>query len=122
MANVDVTDLLSDPEFTDSMSIVHRVSTVDSYGQNSLAETTVVTIGSIQPISGKALQRLPEALRVANLRTFWVKGEIISDGTAQYPDILVFAGKRYQVQNTNDWTNFGGGWTEGTAVAEKPTG
>lgn len=122
MGEVDVTDLLVDPTFTDSISIINRTPTVNAFGENSLAEVTVNTIGVVQPATGKTIQRLPEALRVANISSFWVRGTIVADGTSEYPDLLVFNGKRYQVQSVNDWTNWGGGWCEGTCVAEKPTG
>lgn len=118
MAQVDVTELLSDPDFVDEMQIVRRKPTVSEFGENVLVESVVQTIGSIQPVSGKELQRLPDALRVMNVASFWVKGEIVSDGTCKYPDLLVFKGKRYAVQIINDWTHFGQGWSQGLAVRE----
>jgi hypothetical protein len=66
------------------------------------------------------LQRLPEALRVANLRSFWVRGKIVATEPGKYSDILVFEGQRFQVQTIFDWTNWGAGWCEGTCVAEVP--
>ncbi len=122
MAQIDVTELLVDPDFIDPVTIVHRKSTVDDLGENSLEESCEPTFGSVQPASGKTLARLPEALRVANVSSFWVKGVIRADATAKYPDVLVFAKKRYQVQTVFDYSNWGAGWCEGTCVAEKPTG
>lgn len=121
-SQIDVTELMVDPDFVGPMSIVHRTPTTNTYGENSLSEVTVNTFGSVQPASGKTIQRLPEALRVANVSSFWVKGEIVADGSVTYPDILVFGTKRYQVQYVFDYTNWGAGWCEGTAVAEKPSG
>lgn len=121
MALIDVSDILLDPDFMSPVSLVHRVPTVNSKGENSLAETTVVTVGSVQPASGKTLQRLPEALRVADVSSFWVKAGIVADGTNKYPDILIFGGRRFQVQTVMDWSNWGAGWAEGTCVAEKPS-
>lgn len=118
MALVDVTELLYDPDFVDPVSIVHRTPSVNSYGENSLSESTVSTIGSVQPTTGKDLERIPEAIRFKDIRTFWVHGEIKSDGTATYPDLLVWKGQRYEVVSLKDWTNFGLGWTEGFCVRE----
>lgn len=122
MALIDVTELLSDPDFVNEVTLVNRVPNVNDMGENTLVETGFVTVGSVQPASGKTISRLPEALRVANISSFWVKGEIIADGSARYPDILVFNDKRYQVQTVNDWTNYGAGYSEGTCVVEQPTG
>ena len=80
-----------------------------------------MTVGSVQPASGKVVQRLPDALRVADISSFWVKGVITADGTTKYPDILVFQGRRYQVQTVADFSNYGQGYCEGTCVAEKPS-
>ena len=121
MGSIDVTDLLADPDFVDALSLVHRVPNVDGFGRNQLSERSESTYGSVQPASGKTLQRLPEALRVANVSSFWIKGKIVSDGSCQYPDVICFKGVRYAVQVVFDWTNWGQGWCEGTCVREKPT-
>lgn len=121
MARIDVTELLSDPDFVDNVQIVSRQSSENTYGENVITESTRNLVGSVQPASGKALQRLPEALRVANVSSFWVKGEIVATADGKYPDLLVFKGKRYQVQFIFDWTNWGAGWTEGTCIVETPS-
>lgn len=121
MGQIDVTELLHDPDFVGPLTIIHRVPTVNALGENTLSETPLVTIGVVEPASGKTLQRLPDALRSADVSSFWVKGEIQTDGSGQYPDILVFNGKRYAVQNVLDYTNWGAGWCEGVCVREKPT-
>lgn len=122
MALIDVSELLTDPDFVDPISIIHRTQVVNSMGENTLTEAAVCTVGSVQPASGKTLMRLPEALRVANISSFWVKGKIVADGSTKYPDLLTFRGKRYQVQTVFDWSNYGQGYCEGTCVAENPAG
>lgn len=120
MGQIDVSDILSDPDMVDPMVIIRRNECVDPYGDNQLKEQGFNTWGVIQPASGKTLQRIPEAFRVANVMSFWVKGKIITDGKGRYPDILVFHGERYAVQLVFDWMNWGEGWCEGTCVREKP--
>ena len=121
MGQIDVTDILADPDFTDPVTIIHRLSSVDQFGANQLSERSESTLGVVQPASGKTLARLPEAYRVGSVMSFWVQGKIVSDGSCQYPDILVHKCQRYQVQTIMDWTNWGSGWCEGTAVREKPS-
>ncbi len=123
MANVNVTELLFDPDFIDPCVLVHRAASVNEYGENVTVETRQPTVGSVQPASGKTIQRLPEAMRVANVSSFWIQAGIVSDGSnGRYPDIIVFGTKRYQVQTVLDYSNWGAGWAEGTCVAEKPSG
>lgn len=120
MANIDVTDLLSDADFVDKICLVTRRPTVNNLGENIISESTIETVGSVQPATGRVVQRLPEELRVANLSSFWFKGTIIASAPGKYSSILVFRGMRFQVQTVNDWTNFGQGYCEGTCVAEVP--
>lgn len=118
MAQLDVSEIIADPDFVDPVMIIHRKPVVDGFGENKLFETKVNTIGCFQPTSGKSLARLPDALRTEDVRTIWVRGLIISDGKCQYPDIVVIKGFRYAVQVILDWTNYGSGWTECVAIRE----
>ena len=120
MAQIDVSDLLSDPDFIDTMSLISRVPSISSYGEQTLADTTLVSVGSIQPVSGATLKKLPEALQNENVRSFWFKGTIVATAPGQYPSVLSFQGNRFQVRHVFDWTNWGAGWTEGACVAEVP--
>lgn len=120
-ALIDITDLLHDPDFVEAMSLITRVPTVNTLGENIISETTLNSIGSVQPTSGKDLLRLPEALRLLDVFTFWFQGEITATAPGKYPMILVFKGKRYQVQKVLDWTSWGRSWSQGLAIAELPS-
>lgn len=120
MSNIDVTQILYDPDFVDEICLVTRVPTVDNFGKNTIKESSVKTIGCVQPASGRVINRLPENLRVANMSSFWFKGVIVATAPGLYSSILVFRGLRYQVQTVFDWTNYGEGFTEGICVAEVP--
>jgi hypothetical protein len=122
MALIDVSDLLLDPDFINNVSLIHRTTVVNSFGKNELTETTFNTFGSVQPAPVKEIQRLPESLRMSDVRKFWIKAEILSDGDSQYPDIILFQGKRFQVINTEPWLNYGAGWNAGLCVWEKVSG
>lgn len=120
MGLVDVSELLHDPDFVDQMTVITRLPAVNSLGENTLKECPVVSVGSVQPASGKTIFKLPEEFRVANVSSFWFQGEITASAPGKYSSIIVFKGRRYQVQLVFDWTNFGAGWCEGTCVAEVP--
>lgn len=120
MAQIDVSELLHDPDFVDKMTVISRTTTTNSKGENNLAECPVTSVGSVQPASGKTLFKLPEEMRVANVMSFWYQGQIVATAPGKYSSIIVFKGVRFQVQTVFDWTNFGAGWCEGTCVAEVP--
>lgn len=121
MALLDVSDLLLDPDFINAVQVIRRTTTVDDFGKNVLMESTIETWASVQPASTKAIQRLPEALRSADIRSFYLKLEIVQDSDSAYPDIMVFNGKRFQIISAAPWLNYGAGWNEGICVAEKPS-
>lgn len=119
MAQVDVSDLLHDPDFVDEIQLVDRKSSANLLGENVLQEVCIKSVGSVQPASGKAINRLPEALRVANLMSFWFQGVITAAAPGKYTAQLVFKGQRFQVQTVMDWSSWGAGWCEGTCVAQE---
>lgn len=120
MSQIDVSEVLTDPDFVSRVTLIQRSASVNGYGKNEIKETGIATFGCVQPASGKTLQRLPEALRVVDVQSFWVKGKIIADGACKYPDIIVSKGVRYTIQVVFDWSQWGQGWCEGTCVREKP--
>lgn len=120
MAEIDVSDLLSDPDFVDKMIVVTRRPVVNSKGENVITDEPLESVGSVQPASGRTIQKLPEEFRVANVSSFWFRGKIIATEPGKYSSVIVFKGLRYQVQAVFDWTNWGAGWCEGTCVAEVP--
>ncbi len=115
---LDTTELLTDPDFVDRLQLVTRVPAINSFGENTLTESCIDSVGSVQPASGKVIQRLPEALRLMNLSSFWFKGVIVTSAPGKYSSIIVFRGMRFQVQHVFDWSNWGQGWCEGVCVAE----
>lgn len=120
MSRIDVTDLLSDPDFVDDITQIKRVPSVNLQGRSKIGEVKIQTVGCVQPASGKTIFRLPEEFRVANVNEFFIKGTITATEKGKYSDILVFKGKRYEVQVVFDWSNWGEGYCEGTCVAEVP--
>ncbi len=121
MALIDVSELMTDPDFVDPISVITRVPAINSLGEMSMTETVLQSVGSVQPADWKTVQKLPEGMRVANVASFWFKGKIIATEPGKYSSILVFNGVRYQVQTVADWSNFGEGYCEGTCVAEVPS-
>lgn len=120
MAQVDVTELLTDPDFVDEIKLVKRMSTVNAAGENVVTDQTFCSLGSVQSATGKTIQRLPEDMRVRDVRTFIVKGTITTDANGRYSDIIIFRGLRFTIITVNDWTNFGAGWCRGICVREVP--
>jgi hypothetical protein len=118
MALLGVTELMTDPDFVDKMQVITRIPSITSGGENILLESSIFTVGSIQPADGRTINKIPESLRVENLSSFWFRGTIIASAPGLYPSILVFNYQRYQVKHIFDWSNFGAGYTEGVCVQQ----
>lgn len=117
-SRVNVTELLTDPDFVGGIKQITRTTRLNSFGENILTECSKDTVGSVQPITFKDIQRIPESLRVADMMTFFFKGSITATAPGKYTDILIFGSKRFQVLTVNDWSTWGEGWVEGACVAQ----
>ncbi len=122
MAQIDTSELMLDPDFIDPVEIIRRNAVVQANGKNRIMEKCIEAVASVQPISGKELMRLPEELRIKNVKSFYIQTEIVLDGDCEYPDKFKWAGKCYNVITANDWANWGAGWFKCICVAESPTG
>lgn len=110
MARIDVSDILLDPDFTSSFIIVNRVPTINSYGENTIVETEINTIGSVQAAGKETAKRLPDGVQLSNFITLFTKTEIIADASGKYVDQIKWKGRTYNVFQVLPWDNFGGGW------------
>jgi hypothetical protein len=120
VAEIDVSDLLLDPDFIDNVSVIRRTAIVNNRGENVLTEaSTLNTVASVQPASYKQIQRVPEALRSSDIRAFFIKAEVKADSAGTYTDLITYLGQRWQVITSAPWLNYGGGWNEVICVIEK---
>lgn len=122
MANVDVTQNLLDPDFVDEIKLITQSARVNSRGESLVSpEKVTISVGSVQPADSETIQRLPDDLRIEDVRSFFYRGEIIASEPGRYSSVLEFRGKRYLVRMVVDWGNYGPGWTEGICVGERAT-
>jgi hypothetical protein len=123
MGQIDVSELINDPDFVQPLTLIRRKAPPDSFGETQIQEIGSPTHGSVQPAGGKVIARLPDALRIANVQSFWIREKFVTDSqNSKYPDIIVKNGIRFVVQLVFDWSDWGAGWSEGVCVAERPTG
>lgn len=78
----------------------------DENGRYTAGSTSTFSINaSIQPVSGRDLQRLPEGLRTLDLKSVWSRTQLF---TAEAPagmqaDVITVGPHSYQVQTVLDW-------------------
>lgn len=81
-------------------------SPIGNMGSSIVYEDFTIESSSLQPISGKTLQALPEGYRSKAQYSFWTKTDIrgIQQGTNQLPDEILIDGLWYSIYSLKDWT------------------
>lgn len=119
MALIDVSELLTDPDFTNTVTLIRRASTVDTYGENVMTETQSTITAVVQGANTESLERVPEGARLSDLIDVYYKGQLTTESPSGYADIIVWGGKRYQVfEVVEDFMNFGAGFTKAVCKLE----
>jgi hypothetical protein len=115
---IDVSDLLLDPDFTQPIKVFTRTASVNQYGENSLIENSQYVTASVQAGNGETLSRLPQGARLQDWITIYSKFYFTAASTGRYADIVLWEGKRYNVQLLTDYSNWGDGYTMADCLLE----
>lgn len=119
MADLDITELLSDPDFTDTVQLVRRASTIDGNGRNILTETPAYVTMVVQAPDADILNRYPDLANQNSKVCAWYKGELKVAGDGIYADLIVWRGQRMQAWKIHEnYINWGTGWTMAIFVGE----
>lgn len=111
MATLDVTELLSDPDFCDTVTITRKTEIIGSNGRPVITTETfpnvvvVVTAGH-----GDMLKRFPELTRVEGSVMVHTTFRLVAATQTTQADEMAWNGVNYRLAALNDWTNFGTGF------------
>lgn len=111
MAQLDVTEVLLDPDFMDTGLICHR--STETTGDDG--RTTVVTVdspfsGVVTSDKGDILERLAGGERKKGSITIHTIFRLTAGSGDITADIVTWQGKDYTVSNVNDYAHFGRGF------------
>ena len=121
MALIDVSDLIVDPDFSDSFVQIKRAVDIDDKGRMDLTETSFDRTGVIQDIDGATLKRFPEAADFESGIRVWCREQLEAESPSGYCDVVVWGGQRYLVKIVDqNFMNFGPGWTSALCSKEVP--
>jgi hypothetical protein len=121
MALVDVSDFIVDPDFVDSFTLINRASSINQYGEMQLTETSHNVSGVIQNINNEMLNRFPDAAEFTDGISVWYRGVLQAQAQNGYCDVVVWNDYRYLVKIvTEQFMNFGSGWTSALCSKEVP--
>jgi hypothetical protein len=122
MAEIDVDDVLIDPDIAgDSFVVIRRQEVVDNFGISSTMANQVTAYGAVQPTGDNSVIRSEDydaqgrGLKI--ITAFRLRGVVAGPGAATWkPDQILWKGSYYEVRSLEDFTQFGGGFVEAECV------
>lgn len=116
MANLDVTELMSDPDFVSPFTVTRQGQLIDSFGRRGVSSTRKQKIfGSIQPVSARTMEVQPNLTNVSGAIEIWTQFRLEGPSTTTEADTVTWNGNDYVVVNVESFTNFGRGYVHAIA-------
>lgn len=116
MPLLDVSDVLADPMFADTLTLYRNTETIGSNGRTTSTEVSSTFSGVVTSANGKELDRLPEADRVKGGIIVHTIARLVPGGGALAPDEILYHGDRYTVVTINDYSAYGAGFIAALCV------
>ena len=126
MPDLDVSELLEDPDLADTFNVIRRQNVIGNDGVGTVVPTTFPCVVGVVTVAGNnALQRLPESQMfgktISVATTFRLRGASTDQQGIQYqPDLVVWPisnGNTFIVSDLQDWSRFGAGFVEATCAS-----
>ncbi len=111
MPLLDVTEILSDPDFADTITVTRTSQTGFDHGRPIVTTqtfpnvTAVVTAGQ-----GDILKYFPEMANIQGAILIHTTFRLTSVSETTQADVITWQGRDYQITGVNDWSTFGAGF------------
>ncbi len=106
MAFLDVTEILSDPDFCTTFDVVQTSQTIGGNGRPAYTSaTTPCVVGVVIPGKG-TLERQPDGSWLTGVMEIYTTFPLSEGGSgagAAAADVVIWNGKNYTVKSTNPW-------------------
>ena len=122
MALLDVDEVLRDPLFTTKVRLSHYEQGFDSDGNPSWKRTSFTDCPAVVTSDEKQFSRLPESLRRDGTILVRVTVRDIPEGfSGSAFDRVVFRGRKFVVNSSGDYSQFGTGFIRMVCSPEETT-
>jgi hypothetical protein len=115
MPTIDVSDLLVDPDLSDTFTVLRRQQVTGSTGTISLTTTTYsCVVGVIGPTGDNSLARQSafetQGKSIQVLTKFRLQGAVQAGGLSYLPDVVQWGGDNFLVVSLSDFSHYGTGF------------
>lgn len=111
MPLLDVSELLSDPDFADTITVTRRTETRGNDGLAVISNQTFQDIDAVvTPAKGTDLAQLPDLSRTEGVVLVYTTFRLTNGQASTKADIVTWNGATYIVLNVNDYSQFGDGY------------
>lgn len=112
MPLLDVSDILSDPDFADSVVVTRSTVTTDPLtGRTTTVQTETPISAVVTSDMGRNLQRNPEASISTGSILMHSVFRFTEGGDGLDADTVTWNGRRYTVVTVDDYSRYGAGFT-----------
>lgn len=118
MALVDVSEVINDPDFQDTITLNRRTQTISDYGETTFTVSGSTMSAVVQAGNGETLNRNPEYSVMTDWITIYAEFNFIADGDGYFADEVVWSGRNFQVKTVTDFMNWGVGYTRADCLIE----
>lgn len=110
MANLDVSEVVSDPDFADDFVVTRQPETVNNFGESTTpANQTIKTFGTVTMANPDDLLRLPEGDRSDRTISIVTQFRLQAASPGIKADIVTWRGNNYLVKLVDPYVQFGAG-------------
>jgi len=104
---IDVSDIVSDTDFTQTITRVVRSETINSFGESVITSSNLLIDAVVTSPSTQELLMFPDATAYKDMIRVTTVSRLNSDSVGKQPDLIIYHGENYKVAVTNDYSDFG---------------
>lgn len=105
MATLDVSWVLGDANFASPFTLITRAETINRFGENVIEEKSESAVGVVQAATADVMNILPQGAYPTDYIKVWY-----TKGLRPNEHVILWCGRRYAVENVQEWLNYGEGY------------
>lgn len=119
MPDLDFSDVIESPEFSDTFSVIRTTDTVGNDGRSQLTPTQTDGLVGVLYFEAPETDVGDASARPMRQLIVITQFRLRDSSTGGQPDVVLFDGSQYTITSAVPWHRYGAGWVRGTAVLKK---